>query len=129
MEGSYSITQPKSPDEVSALGENYFKEGFTPENLERHWGGSSDHSAEYPEFKSAKEYNEYAVKLVSSAVDGKNILGYKTANGTVCRYNVKTNDYVKGSPIYDEIYTCFKPKEKAQYFHKKKVVDGGNKNE
>lgn len=119
------IKKPTTPDEVSALGENYFKKGFSDENLKRHWGGKSDHSDQYPEFTEAEQYNEYAKKIASSAADGKDILGYKTDSGTICRYKVNTNDYVKGNPIYDDIYTCFKPDEKAVYFHRHKRIDGG----
>lgn len=120
-----TIKQPTNPDEVSALGRNYFKNGFSADNLKRHWGGSSDHSKEYPNLSSAQQYNSYAIQILSSEADGKNILGYKMADGTVCRYKVSTNDYVKGNPIYDDIYTCFKPSNKSAYFHKKKREDGG----
>lgn len=119
------IKRPTTPDEVSALGVNYFEKGFSDDNLKRHWGGKSDHSKQYPEFTKAEQYNEYAKQLVSSAADGKNILGYKMADGTVCRYKVDTHDYVKGNPIYDDIYTCFKPDDKTAYFHNNKRKDGG----
>lgn len=110
-------------DGISALGENKFECGFTPENLDRHWGGVSDHSEEYPEF-TKEQYGQRALELVQSAADGKNILGYKLSDGTVVRYDVKTYDFVKGHPKY-EIYTMFKPSSKSNYFHRKKRDEGG----
>lgn len=119
------IKSPTTPDEVSALRENYFEKVFSDNNLKQHWEGKSDHSKQYSEFTNAEQYNEYAKQIISSAADGKKILGYKMSDGTVCRYKVDTSDYVKGNPIYDDIYTCFKPDDKAAYFHNNKRKDGG----
>ena len=110
-------------DEISALGANKFEQGFSEENLDRHWGGISDHSKEYKGF-TREQYAQRALELVQSAADGKNILGYKLSDGTVVRYDVNTNDYVKGHPKYG-IYTMFKPKNESAYFHKKKRDEGG----
>ena len=38
----------QSSQKVSATGENKFRRGFSEKNLDRHWGGISDHSAQYP---------------------------------------------------------------------------------
>jgi len=116
----------KPSAKVSAFGENHFKEGFSPENLEKHWVGNSSHSAQYPEF-TKEQYAQRALELVQSAADGKNILGYKTSDDVIVRYDVKENDYVKGHPQRG-IFTMFKPDSKAAYFHSRKLKDGGNKN-
>ena len=110
-------------DEISALGANKFDRGFSPENLDRHWGGISDHSKEYEEF-TKEQYAQRALELVQSAADNKYIFGYKKADGTIVRYDIRTNDYVKGHP-HNEIYTMFKPTAKSDYFHRMKKKDKG----
>ena len=112
-----------NPKYVSALGANKFSQGFSEENLNEHWGGSHDHSAEYEGF-TKEQYAARALELIQSAADGKNILGYKLKDGTIIRYDVKANDFVKGRPDIG-IATMFKPKSKAQYFHNKKRLEGG----
>ncbi len=116
-------SQKSAYNEISALGENKFKQGFPQKILNEHWGGSHDHSDEYRSF-TKEQYAARALELVQSAADGKKILGYKLNDGSVVRYDVKTNDYVKGHPHYG-IYTMFKPKNHAQYFHNKKRDEGG----
>lgn len=113
----------KSSDKISALGANKFENGFSENNLNEHWGGSHDHSAEYPGF-TKEQYAQRALELIQSAADGKNILGYKLQDGTIARYDVKNNDYVKGHPNVG-ISTMFKPKRKAAYFHDRKRVEKG----
>lgn len=63
-------------------------------------------------------------KLVQSAADGENILGYKSSDGKIIRYDVKENDFVKGNPNIG-IATMFKPKAGVRYFNNKKQVEGG----
>lgn len=104
----------KSSDEISAVGANKFEKGFSKHNLDEHWGGTHDHSAEYPGY-TKEQYAERALQLVQSEADGKNILGYKNSNGQIARYDVKTNDYVIGRPS-EGIATMFKPKRERQYF-------------
>ena len=104
----------KSSDDISALGRNEFVIGFSEHNLNEHWGGSHDHSSEYPGF-TKEQYSARALELVQSAADGKNILGYKNARGQLARYDVKTNDYVIGRPTQG-IATMFKPTDKKEYF-------------
>ena len=110
-------------DEISALGANKFEQGFSQKTLDAHWGGSRDHSKEYEGF-TKEQYAKRALELVQSAADGKNILGYKLSDGTIVRYDIKKNDYVKGHPKYG-IYTMFKPEAKSDYFHRKKRDEGG----
>ena len=110
-------------DEISALGVNKFDYGFTQKVLDAHWGGSSDHSGEYEGF-TKEQYAQRALELVQSAADNKYIFGYKTSDGTVVRYDIRTNDFVKGHP-HNGIYTMFKPKGYSNYFHRMKKKDGG----
>ncbi len=113
----------KSSAEISAVGANKFEKGFSEHNLAEHWGGTHDHSAEYPGY-TKEQYAERALELVQSAADGKNILGYKLQDGTIARYDVKTNDYVKGHPNIG-VSTMFKPKRKTAYFHDRKRIEKG----
>ena len=113
----------KSSAEISAVGANKFEKGFSEHNLVEHWGGTHDHSAEYPGY-TKEQYAERALELVQSAADGKNILGYKLQDGTIARYDVKTNDYVKGHPNIG-VSTMFKPKRKTAYFHDRKRIEKG----
>lgn len=59
-----------------------------------------------------------AVELVEKPVGG-NILGYKTKEGYICRYDKSTNDYAKAD-IAKGMRTMFKPKEKEAYFQEMK---------
>lgn len=113
----------KSSDEISTLGRNEFVRGFSEHNLNEHWGGSHDHSSEYPGF-TKEQYSARALELVQSAADGENILGYKSSDGKIIRYDVKENDFVKGNPNIG-IATMFKPKAGVRYFNNKKQVEGG----
>ena len=113
----------KSSAEISAVGANKFEKGFSEHNLVEHWGGTHDHSAEYPGY-TKEQYAERALELVQSAADGKNILGYKLQDGTIARYDVKTHDYVKGHPNIG-VSTMFKPKRKTAYFHDRKRIEKG----
>ena len=110
-------------DEISALGANKFERGFSEEGLDIHWGGESDHSGEYEGF-TREQYAQRALDLIQSAADNKYIFGYKMSDGTIVRYDIKENDFVKGHPKYG-IYTMFKPTEKSVYFHRQKKKDGG----
>lgn len=107
---------------VSATGENYFNRGFSKHNLEKHWGGSSDHSAQYPNY-TREQYAERALQLIQSKADGKNILGYKNALNEIVRYDVNTNDFVKGNPKIG-IKTMFKPKNEQKYYESRKRMEG-----
>lgn len=113
----------KSYDKISALGENKFQMGFSKENLDKHWGGADDHSKDYSGW-TKEQYAARALELVQSAADGKQILGYKTPEGAVVRFDVKTGDYVKGYPKTG-IATMFKPDRGKQYFHDRKRIEKG----
>lgn len=85
--------------------------------MDDHFGGSHDHSKEYPGW-TKKQYAKRALELIQSPADGKNILGYRIGTSTVVRYDIRTNDYVKGSPETG-IATMFKPKKGSKYFHER----------
>lgn len=110
-------------EEISAVGANKFLEGFSEENLNEHWNGSHNHSEQYPNF-TKEQYASRALELIQSEADGKKILGYKLKDGTIARYDTKTNDYVKGHPNIG-ISTMFKPNRKSAYFHDRKRIEGG----
>lgn len=104
----------KSSDEISATGANIFEKGFSEENLNRHWGGTSDHSNQYPQY-TKEQYAKRALELIQSEADGQIILGYKNEVGQIARYDVKNNDFVKGRPTQG-IATMFKPADGKEYF-------------
>lgn len=104
---------------VSASGPNKFLKGFSKQNLSVHW---FTHKDEYPGL-SKKEYSERALSLIQKATD-KNVLGYKTADGKVVRYDKKQNDIVMGKP-QDGISTMFKPHSKEKYYKSQRDRDGG----
>ncbi len=121
--GGRGASSGRNKPKVSATGRNVFKKGFNSKTLDEHWGGSHDHSAEYPYF-TKEQYAAHALELVQSAADGKKILGYQANGKTVVRYDVKNNDFVKGSPETG-IATMFKPESGSAYFHRRKRIEGG----
>ncbi len=121
--GSSCSSAASSP---SATGANVFKRGFSKRNLDAHFGGSHDHSHEYPDM-TKDQYAERAMTLIQSPV-GKGILGYKNAKGQVARFDTETGDFVKGHPDKG-IATMFKPARGKEYFDDwkgKEGVDDGN---
>lgn len=110
------------PEEVSATGKNELrKKGFpSKQKLNNHWQNGRTHAEEYkPDGITTKEqYEKRGVELAESAADGKKILGYKTKEGYICRYDVKKNDYVKAD-INKGLRTLFKPEQGVDYYRKK----------
>jgi hypothetical protein len=102
---------------ISATGANKFKKGFSSTNLDKHWGGKSDHSSQYPQF-TKDEYAKEALKLIQKPVS-KDIKGYKNSKDQIVRYRISTNDFVKGHPKVG-IATMFKPNAKMTYYLRKK---------
>ena len=80
--------------EISALGINIFKFGFSPENLAVHW---KKHISEYKEYKSAEQYAHEALRLIQLPTNFM-VLGYKNSKGQVIRYDIETKNFVKGHP-------------------------------
>lgn len=115
------------PSEVSATGKNELRvKGFpSKQKLNNHWQNGRTHAEEYkPDGITTKEqYEKRAVELAESAADGVKILGYKTKEGYICRYDVDKNDYVKAD-INKGIRTMFKPEPKIQYFYEYEKKEG-----
>ena len=115
------------PEDVSATGENELRvKGFpSKQKLNNHWQNGRTHAEEYePDGITTKEqYEKRGVELAESAADGKKILGYKTKEGYICRYDVKKNDYVKAD-INKGLRTLFKPTEGIDYFNYWKGKEG-----
>ena len=88
---------------ISATGPNEFEKGFSYTNLVNHWYGNdnpkiSSHKKEYEDRGYDMEgYGELALELVQKPV-GNGIIGHKTNDGYVVRYDTKTGDFVKGNP-------------------------------
>ena len=53
---------------------------------------------------------------------GGNIIGHKDEKEIITRYNVETNEVVKGRPDRG-IYTLFKPDDGIEYYNRKKKGD------
>lgn len=104
-------------EDVSATGENELRvKGFpSKQKLNNHWQNGRTHADEYKDdgITTKEQYEKRGVELAESAADGKKILGYKTKEGFICRYDVKKNDYVKAD-VNKGLRTLFKPtKEKG----------------
>lgn len=113
--------QENSTLQSSPKGKNNFKRGFSSKNLNRHWGGSHDHSGQYPEF-TKEQYEKRALELVQMPVGGT-IEGYVNESGQVVRYDKESNDFVKGHPERG-IATMFKPARKLEYFRDRMKEEG-----
>ena len=110
---------------ISATGPNEFEKGFSYSNLVNHWYGNdypkiTSHKREYEaRGYDMKGYGELALDLIQKPV-GNGILGHKTADGFVVRYNTKTGDFVKGNPKRG-IKTMFMAS--LNYYNNQKIVD------
>lgn len=106
----------------SATGKNEFKNGFSEKNLEKHFDKHSDEYVNRLKGFTKETYNETALELVQSAVS-EDIVGYRTENGAVVRYQISTNDFVKGYPNRG-IATMFKPKDGYKYYMRQLKKEG-----
>lgn len=109
--------------EASSQGANEFKvKGFrNNQHLNNHW---EKHQNEYISegVKTKEDYLQKALALIQSPCDN-GIEGYKNKLNQICRYDVKTNDFVKGS-IDKGIFTMFKPEDGKKYFDDLKKIEG-----
>ena len=114
-------------EDVSALGENSLRiKGFpNKQKLNNHWQNGRTHADEYEAdgITTKEQYEQRGVELAESAADGVNILGYKTKEGYICRYDVKRNDYVKAD-VNKGLRTLFKPTDGIDYFNLWKSKEG-----
>lgn len=113
--------------EVSATGKNDLRvKGFpNKQKLNNHWQNGRTHADEYKKdgITTKEQYEKRGVELAESAADGKRILGYKTKEGYICRYDVQKNDYVKAD-VNKGLRTLFKPADGIDYFNYWKGKEG-----
>lgn len=109
--------------EVSPTGVNKFKvRGFkNKQKLMNHWKNGRSHGEEFPEFSTAKEYEQAALKLIEMPVGG-NVLGHADAHGNVIRYDKDTNIFVKGDP-QKGIRTMYRPPDEEKYYISQREED------
>lgn len=124
--GSGSGGKGSNSGKVSATGANKFSKGFSKRNLNEHYGGSHDHSKEYPGM-TKQQYAQRALELIQKPTGG-DIRGYKLPNGQIARYDKKSNDYVKGKPN-EGIATMFKPVDGEAYYLRRLKAEGGTEND
>ena len=86
------------------------------QKLMNHWQNGRTHREDYPEIKTAEEYEAKALALIEMPVGG-DILGHCDGHGNVIRYNRVTNDFVKGNPAKG-IRSMYKPVEGEAYYYK-----------
>lgn len=120
-----SLTKESGDDKiiVSPIGVNKFKvRGFpNKQKLLNHWKNGRVHREDYPELKTAEEYEQKALELLESAVGG-DILGHVDKNDVIIRYNQKTKDFAKGHPAKG-VRTMFKPKDEDAYYQEQRKED------
>ncbi|MBR2214641.1 MAG: hypothetical protein IJ849_02645 [Selenomonadaceae bacterium] len=105
--------------DVFPTGNNRFLvRGFkSRQKLMNHW---REHGFQYLGL-TARQYEEKAVALAESAVGG-DILGHIDKDGVVIRYDICSNDFVKGRPAKG-IFTMFKPSDGIRYYWLQKKED------
>jgi len=109
-------------DNVTATGANPNLPGFADANLDSHW---NTHKDEYSGL-TKEQYSQRAQDLLQSPT-GDNVLGYKTLDGAVVRYDRTTRDFVKG---YDTgIATMFLLRGGETRFAKIMQREGGFQND
>lgn len=108
---------------VSAIGANKFvKRGFAnKQKLMNHWKNGRTHREEFPEIKTAKEYEQKALELLERPVGG-DILGHVDKDDNIIRYDRKNNIFAKGNPQRG-VRTMYKPPEGEVYYSRQKEVD------
>lgn len=99
---SKHYSSPYPIEEISAEGENKPCKGFSQKGLKKH--KDSRHKEQY-EGMTDEQYEDHARKLLQKKC-GEHILGYRSADGSICRFNSLTGEYAKGYPGGD-IKTCF----------------------
>lgn len=108
---------------VSATGANIFvKRGFAnKQKLMNHWKNGRTHREEFPEIRTAKEYEQKALELLERPVGG-DIMGHVDKDGNIIRYDRKNNSFAKGNP-QKGVRTMMKPKDGLAYYLQRKVED------
>ena len=119
--------KPTPAEQLSAQGENKFiVRGFkNKQALNNHWQNGRTHQEQYKKdgITTSEQYVNRALELLESKCDNKNIYGYKTSQGKLCRYDITKNDYATGNPT-SGIYTLFKPDLEFSYFSERLSAEG-----
>jgi len=107
----------------SANDENPSIPPMSESNLNKHWGSgfNSDHSKQYPNF-TKEQYANRALELARSKTSD-NIIGYISDNGSIVRYDIQNNDWVRAYGTGPA--TLFKPSRGIDYYNDVKKSDGG----
>ena len=118
---SKALKEPSENGNItSAKGANKLKvKGFkSKQHLNNHWQNGRTHKEEYIKegITTKEQYAARALELAEMPV-GNGILGYKTKEGHICRYDAAKNDYVKAD-INKGIRTMFKPDEGKEYYQR-----------
>lgn len=116
---SKALKEPSENGNItSAKGANKLKvKGFkSKQHLNNHWQNGRTHKEEYIKegITTKEQYAARAVELAEMPT-GNGILGYKTKEGYICRYDTMKNDYVKAD-INKGIRTMFKPSRGESYY-------------
>jgi len=108
---------------LSATGENNFIPPMTKQSLDKHWGSGnkSDHSIQYAKL-TKEQYADRALELARSKTN-ETILGYIAENGSIVRYDIINNDWVRAYNTGPA--TLFKPVRGIDYFFENMAEDGG----
>jgi hypothetical protein len=108
----------KDENSFEPEGENPSIPGFAKKrNLNKHY---ADHGKQYPGL-TKQQYQQKALDLVRSPVGG-DVIGYKSRDGAIVRYNTATNDFVKAYST--GIATMYKPDDGLAYYERDKKKKG-----
>lgn len=124
---SKALKEPAENGNIaSAKGANSLKvkDFKNKQHLNNHWQNGRTHKEEYIKegITTKEQYAKRAVELAEMPV-GNGILGYKTKEGYICRYDTAKNDYVKAD-LNKGIRTMFKPDEGMVYYKKELKKEG-----
>ena len=128
---SKALKEPSENGNItSARGANKLKvKGFkSKQHLNNHWQNGRTHKEEYIKegITTKEQYAARAVELAEMPT-GNGILGYKTKEDYICRYDTAKNDYVKAD-INKGIRTMFKP-DKGEKYYNEMLRDEGIEND
>lgn len=105
-------------DNLSATGENPNIPNMTKATQDRH-KKHLNFGKSYPNM-TMSEYVQKSGKLARSEVGG-DVLGYKSHDGAIVRYNRTTNDWVKAYPA--GVASMYKPTRGETYYYDVKRDD------
>ena len=107
-----STAQPPQSNAVKDPAPNAPKARWHQENLNRHW---EKHGAEFPEFRSAKEYGDAALNFFANPPKGT--LTKTRENGEKLYYHPPTNTFGAAAPDGTP-KTLFRPSSRINYWNR-----------